>query len=65
MDFRGYLEYFGWSQGELARQIGVTPETVSRWRGDVPKVVLLYLGEKYRHAEYVKGLRLWWEARDL
>jgi len=49
MDFAGYLEYFGWSQAELARRIGVVPETVGRWKGDPPQVVMMYLELLYNY----------------
>jgi len=52
MDFRQYLEHFGWSQAELARRIGVTPDTVSRWKGQAPQVVLMYLGELRKNEDY-------------
>jgi len=43
MEFHEYLEHFGWSQAELARRIGVSPDTVSRWRGVPPQLVMMYL----------------------
>ena len=47
MDFRGYLKYFGWSQAEFARKVGVTPEAVSRWTGSPPKIYVMWLRERY------------------
>ena len=43
MDFGEYLEEFGWSQAEFARMIGYSPDTVSRWRGEPPQIVMMYL----------------------
>ena len=62
MEFDQYLEYFGLSKAEFAEEIGVTPDTVSRWRGDPPVVVLLYLKERYGRVEDVLNLKLWIEG---
>ena len=51
MDFKQYLVYFGWSQANLARRIGVSPDTVSRWKGQAPQVVLMYLEELRKNEE--------------
>ena len=59
MEFNQYLEYLGLSKAEFARQIGVTPDTVSRWRGNPPKLVMLYLRERYERTEDVRNLRRW------
>ena len=49
MEFREYLEKFGFSEVRFARLIDVSPETVTRWceshRDHIPVVVLLYLDE--------------------
>ena len=51
MDFKQYLVYFGWSQANLARRIGVSPDTVSRWKGQAPQVVLMYLEQLRKNEE--------------
>ena len=51
MDFKQYLVYFGMSQAELAKRIGVTPDTVSRWKGQAPQVVLMYLEQLRKNEE--------------
>ena len=51
-DFRGYLDYFGWNQTDLARRLDITPDTVSRWKGKPPTVVLMYLEERYSRLTY-------------
>ena len=56
MKFRDYLKHFGWSQAEFAREIGVTPDTVSRWRGDPPKLVMEFLDLKRTGNEYVRAV---------
>lgn len=56
MNFREYLEYFGWSQAEFARQIGVVPETVTRWRGSPPLLVMEFLELKRTSNEYVRAV---------
>ena len=65
MKFGEYLEYFGWSQAEFARRVKVSPDTVSRWRGEPPEIYLLYLNALWHHAEYTKGLKEWWYRRDV
>ena len=61
MEFDQYLEYLGLSKAEFAREIGVTPDTVSRWRGDPPKLVMkflecAYMSDEVRRAEdYFRG----------
>ena len=55
MKFREYLKYFGWSQAEFAREIGVTPDTVSRWKGQPPKLVMLYLELKRTSNDVVRA----------
>ncbi len=54
MDFRAYLEYFGWTQREFAERINVTEETVSRWKNSPPTLVSLYLEERKGHIDFVK-----------
>ena len=54
MGFDQYLECLGLSKAEFAREIGVTPDTVSRWRGESPKLVMLYLGERYAARQVFK-----------
>jgi len=44
--FSEFLEEFGYSKAEFARLIGVSPETVSRWGEEPPRVVMLYLEER-------------------
>ena len=61
LEFRAHLKYFGWSQDELARRIGVTRETVSRWNWEPPTVVMLYLREKRKLDDYKDSLRAWIE----
>jgi len=46
MTFTDYLEEFGFTKAEFARLIGVSPETVVRWKEEPPRVVILYLEEK-------------------
>ena len=65
MDFRQYLEHFGWSQAELARRIGVTPDTVSRWKGQAPQVVLMYLEELKRNEDIAGQFSDKWERFNL
>ena len=64
MDFKQYLTYFGWTQAQFAREIGVTADTVSRWKGSPPKIYLLYLNALWTHSEYTKGLKAYWNGRD-
>jgi len=59
MDFKQYLAYFGLSQAEFAREVDVTPDTVSRWKGSPPKLVMLYLRERYERVEDVRNLKVW------
>jgi len=59
VDFKQYLAYFGLSQAQFAREVDVTPDTVSRWRGSPPKLVMLYLRERYERAEDVRNLKCW------
>ena len=59
VDFRAYLEYFGLSQASFAKLIDVTPDTVSRWKGKPPKLVMLFLVEKYDRAEDTSNLKKW------
>jgi len=54
MDFKEYLDYFGWSQAVFAGKIGVTPETVSRWQGNPPQLVMMYLHERWSNLEFLK-----------
>ena len=55
MDFKQYLAYFGLSQAEFAREVDVTPDTVSRWKGKPPKMAMLYLEWKFKHDEMAKA----------
>ena len=57
MNFLDYLAHFGWSQAQFARRIGVTPETVSRWGGEAPTSVMLYLGELHQRELDIKAHR--------
>ena len=59
MTFQDYLEYFEWSQAEFARIIEVTPETVSRWKGDPPRIIMLYLDEIFTREQNVIKLTNW------
>ena len=59
MTFLDYLEYFEWSQAEFARIIEVTPETVSRWKGDPPRIIMLYLDEIFTREQNVIKLTNW------
>jgi transcriptional regulator with XRE-family HTH domain len=54
VDFRAYLEYFGWSQREFARRIEVSEETVSRWKSNPPRLVMRYLEERKENLEFLK-----------
>jgi hypothetical protein len=38
--FRAKLKELGWTQGELARQLGCRPELVQRWGRDAPGYVV-------------------------
>ena len=62
MDFKAYLDYFGWSKAQFAKKIGVTPDTVSRWK-EPPKLVMLYLEEMYSHREYVQDVIRYMKAK--
>ena len=55
MKFREYLKYFGWSQAQFAKEIGVTADTVSRWKGHPPKLVMEFLELKRTSNEYVRA----------
>jgi len=37
------LARLGWSRKYFAERIGVSPDTVSRWKDDPPQLVMLYL----------------------
>lgn len=53
-EFRKALIDLGVSAGELARDLGVTPSTVSGWareRNPVPSIVAAYLDERMRRVE--------------
>jgi len=65
MDFKQYLAYFGWSQANLARRIGVSPDTVSRWKGQAPQVVLMYLEELKRNEDIAGQFSDKWERFNL
>ncbi|WP_020227122.1 DNA-binding transcriptional regulator [Acidovorax sp. MR-S7] len=45
-DLKAALKEIGWSQGRLARELGVNPVTVSRWATgqlEVPRYAVAYL----------------------
>ncbi len=45
-EIEGFLTELGWTQAELARRVGVHPNTVSAWaqgRRRVPGAVVVYL----------------------
>jgi len=52
MDLEAYLGHFRWSQAELARRIGVVPETVGRWKGKPPQILMMYLEELRKNEDY-------------
>ena len=43
-EFRILLARAGFSKAELARRLGLTPQTVSDWKGAPPRYALAYLG---------------------
>ena len=57
MEFDQYLEYLGLSKAEFAREIGVTPDTVSRWRGEPPKIYMMWLSERRKRILFLQSLR--------
>jgi len=57
MTFTDYLEEFGFTKAEFARLIGVSPETVGRWKEEPPKVVILYLEELRASRELLEAIR--------
>jgi len=57
MTFTDYLEEFGFTKAEFARLIGVSPETVVRWKEEPPKVVILYLEELRASKELLEAIR--------
>lgn len=42
---RDSLQELGWTYAELSRKLGRRPETVSRWKNDVPDYVVAYVRE--------------------
>ena len=54
MGFRSNLLYLNLSKAEFARQIGVTPDTVSRWGDDPPKLVRLYIRERLARRDFAR-----------
>lgn len=39
------LKELGWSKLELSRKLGRRPETVSRWKDDIPDYVIAFVKE--------------------
>jgi hypothetical protein len=37
------LELLGWRRVDLARRLGLAPESISRWKGEPPDYVVAYL----------------------
>ena len=56
MEFDQYLEYLGLSKAEFAREIGVTADTVSRWRGDPPRIYMMWLSERRKRILFLQSL---------
>ena len=54
MGFRSDLLYLNLSKAEFARQIGVSPDTVSRWGSEPPKVVKLYIKERLARRDFAR-----------
>lgn len=44
-ELKEHLKYLGWSQSELAKRLGTTPTTVSRWMngGKIPGAAKAYV----------------------
>jgi len=51
-DIAGFRESLGWSQSELARQLGVTPAAVNQWESGkrVPSKPIMILIQHLRNA---------------
>lgn len=45
-EFAELLGFHGLLKRDLAKEIGVTPETVSRWKDEPPELVMMWLREK-------------------
>jgi len=57
MSFTDYLEEFGFTKAEFARLIGVSPETVVRWKEEPPRVVMMLLEERRASRELLEAIR--------
>lgn len=56
MGFRSNLLHLNLSKAGFARQIGVSPDTVSRWGDDPPKVVRLYIKERLARRDFARRI---------
>ena len=50
------LKYLGWSKAELARRLGLHPNTISHWGDEAPGYALAYLRLAVRVREVAKEL---------
>ena len=56
MGFKKSLLYLNLSQAQFAREIGISPEAVSRWKGKPPRVVELYIKERLDRRDFLRRL---------
>lgn len=57
-DLKASLSRLSMSQKELAKELGVSANCVSHWKGDVPLYAVAYLNLRERHEAFVNRVKL-------